>query len=116
MGFRRFRKKLFRSEPTRLELYLRLARGLNIQSDYQTWIETWENDGPSQAVSGPLLPLSVLIMGEMSDSDGVFWNGLAEARRDEVRVIYTPGPGPRWQLKDALRSAVQIATDYLLIL
>ncbi len=49
MSFGRFRK-LFRREPTRRELYLQLARGLNIERDYQTWIETWEDYGPTQTL------------------------------------------------------------------
>ncbi len=47
MAFGRFRK-LFRREPTRRELYLQLARGLNIERDYQSWIETWEDYGPAR--------------------------------------------------------------------
>ena len=53
MSFGRFRK-LFRREPTRRELYLQLARGLNIERDYQTWIETWEDYGPAADLSRPL--------------------------------------------------------------
>src|SRR4051812_14287145 len=45
MDFGRFRK-LFRHEPTRQELYLRLTRGLNIERDYQEWIDRWETYEP----------------------------------------------------------------------
>ncbi len=114
MGFGRFRK-LFRREPTRQELYLRLTRGLNIERDYPEWIKTWENYGPSLAASEAVFPLSILLMGEMSDDDGRYWNGLAKSR-PELRVIYPPGAGPGSRLKDALPHALGIADDFLVIL
>ena len=43
MGFGRIRR-LFRREPSRQELYLRLLRGLNLQRDYQEWIETYASE------------------------------------------------------------------------
>jgi len=114
MGFGRFRK-LFRREPTRQELYLRLTRGLNIERDYQEWIETWENYGPSQAAPGPSVPVSIFLIGSMSDRDGTYWNELAKSRSG-LRAIYTPGAGPDRRLKDALPHALGLASDYLMIL
>jgi GT2 family glycosyltransferase len=76
MGFGRFRK-LFRREPTRRELYLRLARGLNIERDYQAWIDTWERYAPVDALPAPRLSLQVVLAGAPSGSDREFWQGLA---------------------------------------
>jgi hypothetical protein len=79
----RFRK-LFRREPTRQQLYLQLARGLNIERDYQRWIETWVDYGPTRD-STEAMPLSILLVGAPSDADRAHWDGqgpvYAEARR-----------------------------------
>ena len=114
MGFGRIRK-LFRREPTRRELYLRLTRGLNIERDYQSWIERWENYGPSQAAPGPSVPVSILLMGSASDSDAAYWNELAKSPGGP-KSIFMPGPGPDRRLKDALPHALGTASDYLMIL
>ena len=73
MGFGRFRK-LFRREPTRRELYLQLPRGLNIERDYQTWIETWEDYGPTR-ISASSLPLTIVLAG--SENDDGYWSRAA---------------------------------------
>ncbi|HEY3148552.1 MAG TPA: glycosyltransferase family 2 protein [Dongiaceae bacterium] len=85
MGFGRFRK-LFRREPTRQELYLRLTRGLNIERDYQTWIDTWENYRPNQAALGNAIPLSILLVGDRSKDDGAYWTDLEQSRK-ELQII-----------------------------
>jgi GT2 family glycosyltransferase len=85
MGFGRFRE-LFRREPTRQELYLRLTRGLNIERDYQAWIDTWENYGPNQATPGKALPLSILLVGAKSKDDGTYWTDLQQSRK-ELQII-----------------------------
>ena len=72
MGFGRFRK-VFQREPTRQELYLRLVRGLNIERDYQAWIETWERYGPADSLSPPKLSLSLVLIGSPSSSDREHW-------------------------------------------
>jgi len=113
MGFGRFRK-LFRREPTRQELYLRLTRGLNIERDYQSWIETWENYGPSQAAPGGPLSLSILLAGPMSDDDSAYWRRRAEA--DGLHLIDTSEFTAGWQFKDGLAGAVEISKDYIAVL
>ena len=82
MSFGRFRK-LFRREPTRRELYLQLARGLNIERDYQSWIERWENYGPVESSSGPSLPLTILLAGADSDRLSCFY--VVRAAGDQPR-------------------------------
>ncbi len=94
----RFRN-LFRREPTRQELYLQLARGLNIERDYQRWIETWEDYGPARD-STEAMPLSVLLVGAPSDADRAHWDGQGP--------VYLPKLGAR--LEEAAA-----AGDYLLI-
>jgi GT2 family glycosyltransferase len=96
----RFRK-LFRREPTRKELYLQLARGINIERDYQSWIETWENYGPTQA-SRNSFPLSVLLVGAVSDADRAHWD-------ERVRSIHLPTLRAHW--KESLRDGA----EYVLI-
>jgi O-antigen biosynthesis protein len=100
----RFRR-LFRREPTRRELYLQLARGLNIERDYQSWIETWEDYGPTRA-STELLPVSFLLVGTASDADRGHWDGQAQAGAP----IYLSKLGAH--LKEALARA---GAEHLLI-
>ena len=114
MSFGRFRK-LFRREPTRRELYLQLARGLNIERDYQSWIERWENYGPVESSSGPSLPLTILLAGSDSDSDATYWN----RHPDEpgIQVIATIGFSDGWQFKDGLAGALEHARgEYVAVL
>ncbi|HJT13829.1 MAG TPA: glycosyltransferase family 2 protein [Dongiaceae bacterium] len=94
----RFRE-LFRREPTRRELYLRLARGLNIERGYQSWIETWEDYGPARD-STEAMPLSVLLVGAPSDADRAHWDGQGP--------VYLPKLGAHLEEAPA-------AGDYLLI-
>ena len=98
----RFRK-LFRREPTRQELYLQLARGLNIERGYQSWIETWEEYGPTRT-STASLPLSFLLVGTATDADRTHWDGCAQSVGGRV---YQPKLG----LKEALRDGA----EYVLI-
>lgn len=112
MGFGRFRK-LFRREPTRRELYLRLTRGLNIERDYQAWIETWENYPPARSLSLSFPPVSILLVGPASDKDRAYWSELAESR-DGPRLIQAPGADET--LKHALPRALGAASDYLMVL
>lgn len=113
MGFGRFRK-LFRREPTRQELYLRLTRGLNIERDYQSWIETWENYGPSEALPDRPLSLSILLAGSMSDSDSAYWDRRAEA--DGLHLIDKTESTAGRQVKDGLAGALEISRDYIAVL
>jgi GT2 family glycosyltransferase len=106
MAFGRFRK-LFRREPTRQELYLRLTRGLNIERDYQAWIERWENYGPSQEAPAPRLPLSVILVGGKSKDDDACWADLKQSQT-ELQVIEATR-----SLADSLDRAT---SDYLAIL
>lgn len=112
MGFGRFRK-LLRREPTRQELYLRLTRGLNIERDYQTWIETWENYAPAQAVPPPPVPISILLVGRGSDQDRAYWSELTKPG-GAVKLIQAPAG--EISLKEALPRALRIASEYLMIL
>lgn len=112
MGFGRFRK-LFRREPTRQELYLRLTRGLNIERDYQAWIELWENYGPGRALSQRALPLSILLVGTASDKDRAHWNELAGSSGGP-KLIWARGVDGA--LTDALPDALGTASDYLMVL
>jgi O-antigen biosynthesis protein len=110
MGFSRFRK-LFRREPTRRELYLQLARGLNIERGYQSWIETWEDYGPAQA-SAVSLPLTILIAG--SEDDGGYW--ARAAREHGFDIIFAVEFSNGWQFKEGLAEALQHARDYVAVL
>jgi GT2 family glycosyltransferase len=112
MGFGRFRK-LFRREPTRQELYLRLMRGLNIERDYQSWIETWENYGPSQAYSGKTPPLSILLAGTPSDGDYAHWNRLGKLESG-LHIIHTTELGAGW--RDVLASLLEVSKEYVAML
>jgi len=100
----RFRK-LFRREPTRRELYLQLARGLNIERDYQSWIETWEEYGPGRT-NVASVPLSFLLVGTATDADRAHWDGRAQSAGGRV---YQPKLGTH--LKEALRDGA----EYVLI-
>ena len=114
MGFGRFRK-LFRREPTRQELYLRLTRGLNIERDYQSWIEQWERYGPAEDSSGPLLPLTILLVaGNGSSSDTADRSRLGE--RQGFDIILTSGLSDGWQFRDAVGSMLEHARDYVAVL
>src|SRR5688572_7201592 len=90
MGFGRFRK-LFRREPTRQELYLRLTRGLNIERDYQSWIESWEMYGPAGSLPTPSLPLVLALFGTPSPSDREYWTRFGR-EIGAVQVAWTEGP------------------------
>lgn len=76
MAFGLFRR-LFQREPTRQELYLQLQRGLNIERDYQAWIDTWERYGPATLLSRPPLPLMLVLIGAPSAADKDHWTGAA---------------------------------------
>ena len=109
MAFGRLRK-LFRREPTRQELYLQLARGLNIERDYQRWIETWEDYGPTRTSTAPL-PLTVLRVGSGSESDNAYWGDVA--REPGLHVVMAADPSATWEFKaDALGGA----RDYIVAL
>ena len=106
----RFRK-LFRREPTRQELYLQLARGLNIERDYETWIETWEEYGPTRS-SAASVPLTVLLAG--SESDGGYW---ARAARDQgFHIVMISDFSPGWGFKECLPDILGVAGDYIAVL
>ena len=110
MSFGRFRK-LFRREPTRRELYLQLARGLNIERDYQTWIETWENYGPTQALAASL-PLTIVLAG--SENDGGYWS--RAAREQGFHIVITSDFSTGWGFKECLPDILKIARDYIAVL
>jgi GT2 family glycosyltransferase len=112
MGFGRFRT-LFRREPTRQELYLQLTRGLNIERDYQAWIDRWENYGPSREAPGPSLPVSVVLAGAASDVDILYWDALA--RGGAVSVDGAGGVAGE-RLEDALARSLPGAAEHLIIL
>jgi GT2 family glycosyltransferase len=106
----RFRR-LFRREPTRQELYLQLARGLNIERDYQSWIETWEEYGPTRT-STESLPLTILIAG--SGSDDGYWS---RAKREYgLDIVMTVEFDKGWQFKEGLAGALESARDYIAVL
>ena len=108
MGFGRFRK-LFRREPTRQELYLQLTRGLNIERDYQTWIELWENYEPARALPKAPLSLSILLVGPASAGDRAYWNAF-----EALRTIEVADRPLTEALPHALRNAP--ASDHVMIL
>jgi GT2 family glycosyltransferase len=110
MSFGRFRK-LFRREPTRRELYLQLARGLNIERDYQSWIDTWEDYGPTRS-STASLPLTVLLAG--SESDGGYWG--RAAREQGFHIVKTADFDKGWQFKEGLAGTLESARDYVAVL
>ena len=106
----RFRN-LFRREPTRRELYLQLARGVNIERDYQSWIETWEEYGPTRS-STASLPLTVLIAG--SEDDGGYWARAARERGFDIVITSEISEGRRF--REALAGALESARDYIAVL
>ena len=110
MGFGRFRK-LFRREPTRRELYLQLTHGLNIERNYQTWIETWEDYGPSQAAVGSV-PLTILLAG--SGSDDGYWG--RATRELGLHIVTTSDFSAGWGLKECLPDILKTARDYIAVL
>jgi GT2 family glycosyltransferase len=110
MAFGRFRK-LFRREPTRQELYLRLTRGLNIERDYQEWIETWEDYGPTRDSASPV-KLTVLLAG--SEGDQGYW---ARAARDQGFDIATiPSFSAERGFKECLPDMLAVPGDYVAVL
>jgi GT2 family glycosyltransferase len=110
MAFGRFRK-LFRREPTRQELYLQLARGVNIERDYQRWIETWEDYGPTRTSTAPL-PLTVLLVG--SEDDNGYWSRAAEEQGFHLALTADFAKG--WQFKEGLAGALDIGRDYIAVM
>ena len=110
MSFGRFRK-LFRREPTRRELYLQLARGLNIERGYQSWIETWENYGPTQAAVGSV-PLTILLAG--SGSDDGYWG--RATREQGLHIVMIPDFSAGWGFNECLPDILQVARDYVAVL
>ena len=112
MGFGRFRK-LFRREPTRRELYLQLARGLNIERDYQTWIESWEDYGPTLA-STASLPLTILVAGAGSKGDDTYWSRVE--REQGLHIVATSGFSTGLGFGESLADILGTARDYIAIL
>src|SRR5574338_30917 len=113
MGFGRFRT-MFRREPTRQELYLQLLRGLNIERDYQAWIDTWENYQPALAAPGPGLPITVILAGAPTDSDTGYWNSVAESQ-DAIMVERIESPVGR-ELRAAIARGLPAAPNHVVIL
>ena len=112
MGFGRFRK-LFRREPTRRELYLQLARGLNIERDYQTWIESWEDYGPTLA-STASLPLTILVAGAGSKGDDTYWSRVE--REQGLHIVATSGFSTGLGFGESLADILGTARDYIAVL
>lgn len=110
MAFGRFRK-LFRREPTRQQLYLQLTRGLNIERDYQTWIETWEDYGPARN-STDSLPLTILLAG--SGRDDGYWARAAREHGFEILATadFSEGRG----FAENLAGALDAGRDYIAVL
>lgn len=69
-------KKLFRRTSSRQALFQRLIRGLQIDSGYQEWIDTWERYAPAEAGPGPSVPMTIVVLGELSAADHAYWNAL----------------------------------------
>jgi O-antigen biosynthesis protein len=86
MAFGLFRR-LFQREPTRQELYLQLQRGLNIERDYQEWIEKWERYGPAAGLARPPLPLMLVLIGAPTEADKAHW-GEAASRAGIQQVTW----------------------------
>ncbi|MGH6893336.1 MAG: glycosyltransferase family 2 protein [Dongiaceae bacterium] len=104
---------MFKREPTRQELYLRLLRGLNLERDYQEWIETWENYGPAKATPWPTLRLSVILAGDYSDGDSAYWSAFAKSQNGEHKIFATASTS---QAKGISSAALEFAADYLIVL
>jgi GT2 family glycosyltransferase len=112
MGFGRFRK-LFRREPTRQELYLQLARGLDIERDYQTWIESWEDYGPIRN-SAASLPLTILLAGAGSNGDDTYWSRVG--REQGLHIVATSGFPTGLSFGEGLSDILGTARDYIAVL
>jgi O-antigen biosynthesis protein len=98
-------KKLFRQRSKRQALYLRLLRGLHIDSGYQEWIDKWERYAPAEAGPAPSVPATIVVLGELSAADHAFWSGLDSA--DLQRQVIFAGDGkPSAIVAQALRDAV----------
>lgn len=114
MGFGRFRK-LFRRGPTRQELYLQLTRGLNIERDYQSWIETWEDYGPA-AARPATTPLTIALAGHGSAEDRDYWRQMAAAQTG-LQVVLTFDLDDARGTKGALAETARVAiADHIAIL
>ena len=108
----RFRN-LFRREPTRKELYLQLSRGLNIERDYQSWIERWEDYGPAPTAS---TPVTIALAGHGTQEDDAYWRGLAKAHPG-LHVVLTFELDDQRSRKGALAEVARVATaDHIAIL
>jgi GT2 family glycosyltransferase len=108
----RFRK-LFRREPTRQELYLQLARGLNIERGYQGWIERWENYGPAQPAT---TPLTIALAGQGSAEDHAYWHRMA-AENAGLHVVLTFELSRDRRMEGLLPEIARVATaDHIVIL
>lgn len=94
-------RDLFRREPTRQELYQKLQRGLNLERDYQEWIERWERYGPADLVATPSLSLILVLVGIASDSDRGYWTKAA-VDVGAVDVVWHPEPLNGLRLFDVL--------------
>ncbi len=112
MAFGRLRK-LFRREPTRQELYLQLQRGLNIERDYQRWIDLWERYGPVEGGPQPTLPLTIVVVGKANPADETYWSGLRKAW-PESDLLRLPDATAMAELLPAALQAAQ--TDRLIFL
>jgi len=106
----RFRN-LFRREPTRKELYLQLARGVNIERDYKSWIETWEDYGPTRT-STASLPLTILLAG--SERDDGYW--ARAAREHGFEILITADVSEGRGFAENLAAALAAARDYIAVL
>ena len=106
----RFRN-LFRREPTRKELYLQLARGVNIERDYKSWIETWEDYGPTRT-STASLPLTILLAG--SERDDGYW--ARAAREHGFEILITADVSEGRGFAENLAGALAAARDYIAVL
>ena len=109
MAFGRFRK-LLRREPTRQELYLQLTRGLNIERDYQSWVETWERYGPEAALPTPSLPLVIALSGAPSPADKDYWNELGRAI-GAIQVVWIEGAITAQRAFDIVATAPRTGAD-----
>jgi GT2 family glycosyltransferase len=105
-------KKLLRRTSSRQELFLRLLRGLKIDSGYQEWIDNWERYAPAEAGPSPSVPITIVVLGELSAADHAYWHALDSADL-ERQVIFVGAAALPAAIAQALRDARAVHLIFL---
>lgn len=102
-------RKLFRQRSSRQALYLRLSRGLNLDGGYQEWIDSWERYAPAESRPPSPVPLTFMVMGELSAADHGYWSGM-DAAELTCQVIFAAAQAPPGNMADIMAMACREAS------